>query len=79
MQRCGRVDLPALVKKPNTYLTAEQLGAPAEDAGRYRSLVLLLGTVGLRIGEALGLTPGDIDFLAAGRRDSAGRPLPVTA
>lgn len=73
------VDLPALVKKPNTYLTAEQLGALADEAGRYRSLVLLLGTVGLRIGEALGLTPGDIDFLAAGRRDSAGRPMPVTA
>lgn len=72
------VALPAIVKRPNVYLSAEQLFALAVESGRYGSLVLVLGMVGLRIGEALGLTPGDVDFLAGGRRDGAGRPLPVS-
>ncbi|MDO0975979.1 site-specific integrase [Mycolicibacterium frederiksbergense] len=57
------VKLPAITKKPNTYLSAEQLYALADEAGRYGSLVLLLGTAGLRWGEAAGLRVEDIDFL----------------
>lgn len=58
------IDLLASVKKPNTYLTAKQLGALAEErAGTARWCSCW--PVGLRIGEALGLTLGDIDFLAA--------------
>lgn len=57
------VKLPPVVKKPNTYLTGEQLHALARESGRYRSLVLLLGTTGLRWGEAAALRPGDVDFL----------------
>ena len=51
------------MKKPNTYLTGGQLHALARESGRYRSLVLLLGTAGLRWGEAAGLRVADIDFL----------------
>jgi len=58
-----RVKLPPIVKKPNTYLTGPQLHALARESGRYRSLVLLLGTAGLRWGEAAGLRVADIDFL----------------
>lgn len=57
------VKLPAITKKPNTYLTADQLHALADEAGRYRSLVLLLGTAGLRWGEAVGLRVSDVNFL----------------
>ena len=42
--------LPIRVKRKNIYLSAEQLRLLAEQAGRYRSLVLLLGTAGLRWG-----------------------------
>ena len=57
------VKLPAQTKRPNVYLTASQLHALADESGRYRSLVLLLGTAGLRWGEAAALTPADVDFL----------------
>nr|WP_308214041.1 site-specific integrase [Mycolicibacterium conceptionense] len=57
------VKLPARSKQKNVYLTADQLQALAVEAGRYRSLVLLLGTAGLRWGEAAALRVGDIDFL----------------
>lgn len=57
------VKLPARSKRKNVYLTAGQLGRLAEEAGRYRSLVLLLGTAGLRWGEAAALRVGDVDFL----------------
>lgn len=57
------VKLPARAKRKNIYLTAEQLQALAVEADRYRSLVLLLGTAGLRWGEAAALRVEDIDFL----------------
>lgn len=57
------VKLPARAKRKNIYLTAEQLQALAVEAGRYQSLVLLLGTAGPRWGEAAALRVGDIDFL----------------
>lgn len=57
------VRLPARAKRKNIYLTAEQLHALAAESGRYGSLVMLLGTAGLRWGEAATLRVGDIDFL----------------
>ncbi len=57
------VQLPATAQRRNVYLTAAQLRALACQSGRYGSLVLLLGTAGLRWGEAAALTVGDIDFL----------------
>ena len=55
--------LPTQLQRRNVYLTAAQLHALADESGRYGSLVLLLGTAGLRWGEAAALTPADIDFL----------------
>lgn len=58
------VKLPRRVKGRNVYLTAAQLHQLADESGqRYRALVLLLGTVGLRWGEAAALRVSDIDFL----------------
>ena len=45
------------------YLSAEQLHTLADESGRYRSLVLLLGVGGLRWGEAAALRVCDVDFL----------------
>ncbi|OBJ74695.1 integrase [Mycobacterium gordonae] len=57
------VKLPPKPKRRNVYLTADQLKRLADESGRYRSLVLLLGTAGLRWGEAAALRVEDIDFL----------------
>lgn len=57
------VKLPVRAKRHNTYLSADQLHALARESGRYGSLVLLLGTAGLRWGEAVALRVSDINFL----------------
>jgi len=57
------VKLPKRTPRRNVYLTGAQLDALADEVGRYRSLVYLLGTVGLRWGEAAALRVGDVDFL----------------
>jgi hypothetical protein len=43
-------------------LSPEQLRRLAIESGRYGSLVLVHGTVGLRWGEAAALRGGDVDF-----------------
>ena len=55
----------APVRRPErpTLTAAELLRLAAAMPPRYRVLVLLAGTVGLRWGEAIGLRVGDIDFL----------------
>jgi integrase len=45
------------------YLSAAQLNRLADEAGRYRGLVLLLGVGGVRLGEAVALRVSDVDFL----------------
>lgn len=57
------VKLPARGTRRNVYLSADQLRRLADQSGRYRSLVLLLGTAGLRWGEAAALRVSDVDFL----------------
>lgn len=57
------VRLPPKAPRRHVYLTAEQLGQLADESGRYRSLVLLLGVGGLRWGEAAALRVCDVDFL----------------
>ena len=57
------VKLPPRRKGQNVYLSAVQLRALSVESGRYGSLILLLGTAGLRWGEAAALRVGDIDFL----------------
>jgi integrase len=58
-----KVKLPKRPPPRHVYLTRDQLDALATEAGRYRSLVLLLGVGGLRWGEAAALRPCDIDWL----------------
>ena len=55
--------LPPKASPRHVYLTAEQLDRLAEESGRYKSLVLLLGVGGLRWGEAAALRVADVDFL----------------
>jgi integrase len=57
------VKLPPRAPRRNTYLTADQLQALADEAGRYSSLVLLLRVGGLRWGESAALRVSDVDFL----------------
>src|SRR5258705_3538821 len=57
------VKMPPVVRKQNVYLSAAQLHALALQAGRYHSLVLLLGTAGLRWSEVAALRVSDVDFL----------------
>ncbi|BBX94782.1 hypothetical protein MLAC_00760 [Mycobacterium lacus] len=57
------VKLPVRARRKNVHLSADQLHALAVAAGRYRSLVLLLRTAGLRWGEAAALRVRDVDFL----------------
>lgn len=56
------VKLPRRSKGVNVYLTMDQLKLLARNAGDREDLVLLLGTTGLRWGEAIALRPMDIDF-----------------
>jgi integrase len=55
------VRLPKRPPTHNTYLTRPQLRLLADECGEYRSLVLLLGTGGLRWSEAAALRVSDID------------------
>jgi len=57
------VRLPRRPPRRNVYLTADQLERLADESGRYRSLVLLLGVGGLRWGEAAALRVSDVNFL----------------
>jgi integrase len=57
------VKLPKRPSARHVYLSAAQLDRLADESGRYQSLVLLLGTVGLRWGEAAALRVSDVDFL----------------
>lgn len=61
---CLRVRPPRDVRPPMVIPTVEQVHALADDVPPlYRALVILLAGAGLRIGEALGLEVGDIDWL----------------
>lgn len=55
------VELPRKSRKTkHTYLTMQQLLGLAEAAGKYKTLILLLGLTGLRWGEAIGLKVKDV-------------------
>jgi integrase len=61
---CHRVRLPHDHRAEVVAPTVEQITTlAAAVAPRYRALVVLLAGSGLRIGEALGLDVGDVDFL----------------
>jgi site-specific recombinase XerD len=68
----GAVALPRLPTREERFLTAAQLDRLVNEmeTPRDRSLVLLLGWVGLRFGEAVALRRADVDLLP--RADRAG-------
>lgn len=57
------VKLPRKDAARKVYLTAEQLGLLVGECTRYKELVWLLGTVGLRWGEAAALRVRDVNVL----------------
>ncbi|AGU14648.1 hypothetical protein CARG_02430 [Corynebacterium argentoratense DSM 44202] len=61
VNHAARLPLPPKRAKAATPLTGEQLIRLADNAGRYRSLLLFMGTTGARLGECAALTPSDID------------------
>lgn len=57
------VKLPRRTRKPNVYLTHQQVHALADEAKQYRALVLLLCYGGPRWGEAAAIRVRNVDFL----------------
>ncbi|TPF96832.1 integrase [Bifidobacterium sp. UTCIF-39] len=58
-----KLELPRKVKRGHTYLNAWQLDSLGMQCeGQRRTLILTLGLTGMRWGECIGLTVGDIDF-----------------
>lgn len=55
------VALPKVTRSTMKFLTWSELERLADAAGEHRPLILLLGSTGLRLGEALGLEQQDID------------------
>jgi integrase len=60
---CAGVKTPRKVSKEHTFLTPSQLHALADEAGRHRTMVLVLGYTGLRWGEVIGLRVKDLDLV----------------
>lgn len=58
---CAGIQLPKIATSDKRGLTREELNSLAEACGDYSALIMLLGTTGLRIGEALALKLEDID------------------
>ena len=80
----SRVRVPKQHKREPIFLTAAQLGRLAGAAGRDGVVVWLLGTTGLRIGEACALDVGDVDVKRSRLRvrkskSGRGRDVPVPA
>jgi integrase len=59
----GVENLPRKTGKRRVYLTADDVAALADAAGRHGALVLVLAYCGLRWGEAIALKVRDIEFL----------------
>jgi integrase len=59
----GVDNLPRKTAKRRVYLTAADVHRLADEAGRYRVLVLVLAYTGIRWGEAVALRARDIEFL----------------
>ena len=62
------VELPSVSSVEQRFLTLEQLHALADAAGEHRALVYVLGTCGLRFGEAAELRWRDVDLKSSGSR-----------
>ena len=61
---CRRVPLPKVEREEMRFLTSAEVAALADAiASRYRTLVLVAGYGGLRVGELAGLRRGRVDLL----------------
>jgi integrase len=58
------IELPAVVRKEQTALTLEQLRALEEKCPSHQALILVMGLMGLRLGEARALQVQDVDSTA---------------
>lgn len=56
----SRIKLPRAVETERRFLSWSELAELAKETGTHESLVWLLGTSGLRLGEAAGLQVGDV-------------------
>lgn len=59
---CKDVKTPRKASREHTYLSHEQLHRLASEAGKHRSMVLVMGYTGLRWGEVIALRVRDVDF-----------------
>ncbi|PWG63838.1 site-specific integrase [Bifidobacterium callitrichidarum] len=59
---CVDISLPRKTRKERTYLDEAQVLALADASGKYRTLILVLGFCGLRMGEARGLKVAAVDM-----------------
>jgi hypothetical protein len=62
-RRFKRGEKPKKSQKRHAYLTEADVCRLAEESGSHADLVLILGFVGIRRGEAIALTVADIEFL----------------
>lgn len=79
----GSVPLPKESRRDARYLTMAELHQLALAAGEWLAMVLLLGTTGLRIGEAAALNVGSVDVRrrrvrVATSKNGEGRDVPVS-
>lgn len=78
------IKAPVSGKREPTYMTIEDLKALAAAAGKWEAMVLLMGTTGIRIGEACGLDVADVGAKRIRVRPEVsksdrGRDVPVPA
>jgi integrase len=59
----GVGNLPRATSRRHVYLTAEDVHRLADESGKHRALILVLGFCGLRWGEAIALRVRDVEFL----------------
>ncbi|XSS45953.1 tyrosine-type recombinase/integrase [Propionibacteriaceae bacterium Y2011] len=81
---CEGINPGQLRRVEPQYLEADELVALAVGAGVYRAMVMMLGTTGIRVGEAAALNVGDVDVRrrrARVRKSKTGmaRDVPVPA
>lgn len=60
---CVGIELPKAERREERHMDAARLAAVAEACGPYRTLVMLLGTTGMRWGETAALRVRDVDLL----------------
>lgn len=81
---CRGIKRPKDQRHEARFLSGPELMTAADACGSYRTMVLLLGTTGLRVGECVALNVGDIDQARARgrvRKSKSGRArdVPVPA